>query len=1088
MLALAGCMLMACNRTSPREKTLFETVPVDHSGIDFQNTLTESSDFNIIEYLYFYNGGGVAIGDLNNDGLADIFFTSNQGPNRLFVNKGNFQFIDVTDKAGISKSGNWSTGVTMADVNGDGWLDIYVCGVGGYKKFNSRNQLWINNQNGTFSEQATSFGLDFQGLSTQASFFDYDNDGDLDVYLLNHSVHSVRSYGRTSSRFDVDPMSGDRLYRNELSAGVKRFTDMTGPSGIYSSALGYGLGVATSDIDMDGWTDIYVSNDFRENDYLYLNNHDGTFREVSASSLGHSSRFSMGNDVADINNDAFPDIMTTDMMPSDEQVIKASVGEDSYEIYKYKLSYGFNYQVARNALQLNQGNGTFSDVAWLAGVAATDWSWSPLLVDLDNDGCKDVFVSNGIKRRPNDLDYLNFISNDSAQRLSDEEMYRHMPSGKVGNYAFRNRGDLTFEDNSVSWGLDHPGFSNGAAYGDLNNDGLIDLVVNNINEAALIFRNTLPDSTAKGMQIVLKGYAGNQFGINTKVVGFSAGHKFYYEIGNARGFQSCSDHRINLTTGNGLADSLWVIWPDGSYESRLQQELTERVVFDHNQASGKFNYNQLRQPVTLMQPAGVIESPPYQHRENDFVSFNEQGLMPHMVSSEGPPLAVGDVDGDGGEDFFVGGGPGQPGAVYRQVPGGKFQRMKQPVLEADSAWEDTGALLVDVNGDKRLDLIVVAGGDEQVDDALHRPRLYFGDAQGVFGLQQNGFSQLSLNASCVRGADIDGDGDVDLFMGARSVPRKYGVAPLSFVLMNDGKGNFTDVSSSLPSGNQALGLVTDAAWIDFDRNGRLDLLVVGEWMSPRLLLQDMSGQFRDASKQYGLDQWEGWWNSLAVADFDGDGDMDFVAGNLGLNSRLKATAAEPLELWVDDFDNNGSTEQLLTYYNQGISYPFVSRDQLVKQLPGLRKKFLKYEKYTRATVKDVLDEAQRQHALRLTTVTLQSSYFDNRNGHFKVTPLPIEAQIFPIRSWAVDDINKDGRLDLLAVGNQYATQPDFGRYDAGRGLILLGTSEGLIPVAPVSSGFSPAGDTRSVVAIRTSKSGQIYLVSGTQMQLQAFHP
>ncbi|HQQ96424.1 MAG TPA: VCBS repeat-containing protein [Cyclobacteriaceae bacterium] len=1086
-LALAGWLLSACTSSSNQSNTLFQQILPPESGIDFENTLEESAEFNIIEYLYFYNGGGVAIGDVNQDGLADLFFTSNQGPNKLFINQGDFHFKDVTESAGIAKSGNWSTGVTMADVNGDGWLDIYVCGVGGYKQFNSRNQLWINNQNGTFTNMASAFGLDFQGLSTQASFFDYDNDGDLDVYLLNHSVHSVRSYGRTSSRLDVDPAAGDRLFRNELNSGVARFTDMTGLSGIYSSALGYGLGVSTSDIDMDGWTDIYVSNDFRENDYLYLNNHDGTFREVSASSLGHTSRFSMGNDVGDINNDGFPDIITTDMMPADEQVIKASVGEDSYEIYKYKLSYGFNYQVARNALQLNQGDGTFSDIGWLAGVAATDWSWSPLLVDFDNDGSKDVFISNGIMRRPNDLDYLNFISNDSAQRLSDEELYRHMPPGKVGNFVFRNRGDLTFENQSASWGLNQPGYSNGAAYGDLNNDGFIDLVINNINEPAGIFKNTQVDSSKRGLTVTFKGYGGNQFGVNTKVFAFAGGSRQYYEVGNARGFQSCSDHRLNLTTRNGILDSLWVIWPDGLFESRQHPTPHGQLAIDHGDATGKFDYHRLLPSTTILKSVTSPESPVYRHRENDYVSFNEQGLMPHMVSAEGPPLAVGDINGDGMEDLFIGGGPGQSGTVYQQNRTGKFLKMKQPALEADSAWEDTGALLFDANGDHHLDLLVVAGGDENLHSFLYQPRLYLGNQQGIFKPQTKAFPQLSLNASCVKGGDMDGDGDIDLFIGARSVPGKYGVFPLSFILENNGDGKFTDVSVNLPGGNQALGLVTDAAWLDLDKNGRMDLLVVGEWMSPKLLMQDGSGHFRDASIQYGLDKLEGWWNSLTVADTDQDGDLDFVAGNLGLNSRLRASLQEPLEMWVGDFDNNGSTEQLLTYYNQGISYPFVSRDQLVKQLPGLRKKFLKYEKYTRATIHDILDEEQRNRAIHLKAVELQSCYFNNRNGHFKVTPLPQEAQVFPIRSAILDDLNKDGYQDLLAVGNRYATQPDFGRYDAGRGLLMLGSAQGFTALTPTSSGFNPVGDTRVVIAITASKNGKIYIVSGNNAQLQTFH-
>ncbi len=1079
---------MGCDGIDSKSKTLFQLIPSAQSGIDFENKLIENDDFNIIEYLYYYNGAGVAVGDINNDGQVDIYFSSNQQSNRLFLNKGDFRFEDITNKSKTGASGNWKTGVTMADINGDGLLDIYVCGVGSYKKFETQNQLFINNGDLTFTERAQEYGLDFKGLSTQASFFDFDNDGDLDMYLVNHSVHSVRSYGRASSRYETDGLAGDRLYRNNLDAGTKRFTDITSAAGIYSSQIGYGLGVATADVNMDGYVDIYVSNDFRENDYLYLNQGNGTFKESIGDALSHSSRFSMGNDVADFNNDGLPDIVTVDMMPRDEKIIKASVGEDSYEIYKYKLSYGYGYQVARNTLQLNLGNGHFSDIAWLSNVAATDWSWSPLLADFDNDGRKDLFVSNGIVRRPNDLDYLNFISGDSAQSLSDAELFRKMPSGKVGNFVFANTGRLSFADRSKEWGLDAPGYSNGAAYADFDNDGDLDLVVNNIDEQSFLYRNTLNDSSHHYVKLLLNGPGLNSGGIGTKVFAFCQGAVIYQEVSPTRGYESSVDSRLNIGLGNtGTIDSLLVVWPDRKFQvlKKVMTNLTIKI--SASDASGSFDLRKLNGKNPWMESVDLKERPRYVHRENEFVAFNSQGLMPHMVSAEGPSLAVGDVNHDGFEDFFVGGGKGQSASLYLQRPDRSFIATNEKVFWLDSLSEDTGAIFLDADGDKDLDLMVVAGGDEDVQSLSILPRLYLNDGKGSFRKVMNSLPEIFVNASCIRAEDFDHDGDIDLFIAGRVVPYRYGVSPQSYLLENNGSGIFRDVSNERLGKNQEAGMVTDAAWLDVNEDKRPDLILVGEWMPVTILIQSASGQFQDSTVSYGLEKSSGWWNTLSVGDFDKDGDMDFVGGNLGLNSRLKASEQEPVELWVGDFDGNGSTEQILTYFNNGISYPFVSRDQLVKQIPQMRKKFLKYSSYSAATVDKVLSPEQRSKAERRQAQRFQSSYFENKNGKFIMRDLPVEAQIFPIRSWLADDVNGDGHLDLLASGNSYGTQPEFGRYDAGFGLVLMGDGRGnFSSVKPSESGFLVNGEARDMKVLHISKNGKIYLVSRNNMALTAY--
>lgn len=1077
-------LLSACKE---KKNTLFSSLPASYTRIDFENRLPANDSLTILDYLYYYNGGGVAIGDVNNDGLPDIYFTSNRGSNKLYLNKGHLQFEDITDKAGVQGKGNWKTGVTLADVNGDGLLDIYVCEVGGYKGLSGRNELFINNGNLTFTERAGEYGLDVEGFNTQASFFDYDGDGDLDMFLVNHSVHSTESYGPASERRIPDNKSGDKLFRNDSRNGTIRFTEVTEQAGIYSSALGYGLNVMTADLNNDGWTDIYVSNDFHENDYYYINNKNGTFSEINQTAFGHESRFSMGSDIADVNNDGWEDIITLDMLSPDEKIVKSSSGEDPLDIYNYKMAQGYHYQYARNCLQLNTGGGRkFREIGLYAGIAATDWSWSPLLTDVNNDGIKDLFISNGIVRRPNDLDYLKFISNSYARHSSqvnralDSLAISKMPEGKVSNYIFRGTDNLQFADQTNEWGLDKPSFSNGAAYADLDNDGDIDIVVNNINEQAFIYENQ-SEKIGGGhyINLMLKGVKPNTFAFGARVLIKYKGKLQTSYVTATHGFESASLGALHFGTGDcSVIDTLEVIWPD-QRKQILANVKTDQLLT-------------IRQKETTDVPVAILPSMPnpketlftdisasiglpYRHRENAFNDFNVQHLLPHEVSTQGPKLAVADVNGDGLDDFFVCGGAGQGGHLFIQTKRGKFIDSNQPLFAADALCEDVNAIFFDADNDGHPDLYVVSGGNEHTGQTpLLLDRLYLNDGKGNFH-KSTGLPAIYENKSTVVAADLDHDGDLDLFIGGRVVAGQYGEIPGSYLLLNDGKGKFSIAGENRAPGLRKTGMVTDAVWSDIDKDGWKDLIIVGEWM-PVTVYKNNKGNLKDITAFLHFENTSGLWSTIQATDLDNDGYEELLVGNWGENSRLHASVAYPLKLYTGDMDGNGRIEQIIAVEKGGRYYPFLGKEELEGEVPGIiRKKFLSYRAMAGHTVDEIfgdkLNGMKKKQAHILSSVRIK-----NDKGHLSVSQLPACVQWAPVFSFCAGDVNGDHTNDIVTGGNFFGVLPYEGRYDAGEVNVLLNHNHQLTEMSPLQSGLQVDGEIRDIKRI-TIHSEQVYLIA-----------
>ena len=1051
-------MLAACR---PAGQPLFVLQPPESTGLAFVNTLPEDSAFNIQNYLYYYNGGGVAAGDIDGDGLPDLYLTSNLGSNRLYRNLGNFRFEDITAKSGVADSVGWKTGVAMADVNGDGRLDIYVSGVS-YLAMHGRNVLYINNGDQTFTDRTKEYGLEHVGYSTQTAFFDYDGDGDLDMYLLNHSVHTERGVSTHPQRTPRHSRAGDKLFRNDGG----HFIDVSERAHIYGGVEGYGLGVIASDLNLDGCPDLYIANDFQENDFLYWNNCDGTFTEGIERAAPHTSRFSMGVDAADFNNDGRPDLAVLDMLPEREEILKTSANAESFNVFNLKLQAGYHAQYARNTLQLNRGRGLFSDIGYLAGVYATDWSWAPLFADLDNDGYKDLFITNGIYRRPNDLDYITY--------------QKPLPQVPLASYAYRNNGDFTFTNRAAAWGLARPGFANGAAYVDLDNDGALDLVVNQINAPASIYRNRARETSGHAyLQVRLQGSGANTAGIGAKVIVRDGGRTQLLEQSPTRGFESSVDPRLHFGLGESkTVDSLTVIWPDRRYQILTNLLVDETITVSQKDAAGRFAYPGRGRALFSDVTAQVRID--YQHQENTFFDYNREPLMPHLLSTEGPALAVGDVNGDGLSDIYAGGAKWQPGRLYIQQRDGAFRAQREPAIAADSLSEDVDAAFVDADGDGHVDLYVVSGGNEfSANDEALRDRLYINDGRGGFLRAEHALPDFFHNGSCVVPADFDGDGDIDVFVGSRVVARQYGRTPRSYLLQNDGTGRFTDVTAEQAPALAEAGMVSAAAWVDDA------LIVVGEWMAVRVFRRE-NGKLVDRTVEAGLAGSNGWWNSVTPADVNGDGRLDLILGNLGLNAYIRASQAEPARLYVNDFFGNGTLEQILTFYKHRVSYPMAGRDDLVRLIPQLRSKYPSYASFGASRIEDILPATELARATVLEAREFATSVALNRgNGRFDFHPLPTEAQFAPVYAALADDFDRDGQVDLLLGGNFYGVTPVQGRYDASYGQLLRGDGTGqFAPVDLEASGVVIEGQVRRMAFVRRANGERLIVVAKNGERLQ----
>ncbi|GGF21088.1 VCBS repeat-containing protein [Echinicola rosea] len=1080
-IGLLCSLLINCSQpeesSAPEKPSLFTLLPSSKTNVSFENKLTEGLNTNVLMYEYFYNGGGVAIGDINGDGLDDIYFSGNMIPNKLYLNKGQMTFEDITASSGTAgRNGPWKTGVTMADVNGDGRLDIYVCYSGNLRPEKRKNELYINegnNENGlpTFSEQATMYGIASTSTSTQGIFLDYDKDGDLDLFLLNHNHKSLPILDEASTTAilkEKDP-AGSQLFRNDDG----KFTEVTEAAGIQNSALSYGLGAGAADINGDGWTDLYICNDYTAPDYLYINNQDGTFIDRIGSSMGHTSHFSMGNDVADVNNDGLPDLFTLDMLPEDNKRQKLLMAPDNYEKFDFKVDMGFHHQYMRNMLQVNNGNSTFSEIGQLSGISNTDWSWSAQFADFDNDGWKDLYITNGYLRDYTNMDFLKFMgdyvqNNDgNIRRQNVLDLVKQIPSSNLHNYMFKNNGDLTFDKVSKSWGLDYSSNSNGAAYADLDNDGDLDLVVNNINLDAFIFENNADKQLDHNfLKIELKGEKGNKYGLGTQITLYDNHQTMYQEQMPSRGYQSSVSPVLHFGLGkDDFIDSIQVKWLSGKTQTARNVEANQLVTFLEAEAVDDSPNRHAPTPL-FTETSSPFE---IQFSQNQLNDFKRQPLIVNPLSFESPSLAKADVNGDGLEDIFVGTGSGDISKLFIQQINGQFIPQGIDEFALDKGSEDSYAAFADVNGDGFTDLYVCSGGygNFMPTDPKLQDRLYINDGKGNFKKQPAALPKMLTSTSCAAFLDVNGDKALDIFVGGRTVPGRYPEKPRSYILVNDGQGNFTDQTNDVAPALVHPGMITDAAMADLDGDGKPELLTVGEWM-PVQVFTVGQGKMVEVSDQYFDKQYRGWWNTIHIDDFNGDQKPDLIVGNQGTNTQIHANDDEPASLIYKDFDQNGSLDPILCCYILGENYPYVTRDELLDQMAKMRTRFPDYKSYASAKIKDIFTDEELENSKKLTANHLTTALFLSSGAKkFSMANLPIQAQNSPIMAIASQDMDNDGNKDILLCGNIENARLRFGKYDANYGLLLKGDGKGnFISLSQAHAGFSLKGDVRSIISLK----------------------
>ncbi|MBW1297106.1 VCBS repeat-containing protein [Aquimarina litoralis] len=1047
-------LLLFLNCGQQKQQKLFILKDPNYTSVDFSNKLTNTSEWNALNYLYFYIGAGVTSADFNNDGLQDLYFVANMESDKLYLNKGNFKFDDITEISRIRNNDGWSSGVTNVDINNDGWLDIYVSKLGKHRNKKGKNLLFVNqgvDKNGIpiFKEEAKKYGLDIIGFSNQAAFLDYDLDGDLDLYVLHYSVYPKRTYGDAKKRLVKDSLAGDKFFINDNGF----YRDATTETNIFSSIIGYGLGVGVSDINNDGYPDIYVGNDFFENDYLYINQKNGTFKDILSQDfkkLGHTTNFSMGNDIADFNNDGRMDILSLDMLSDDLLSLKTTESDMNYQNFHQYMRKGYHPQFIRNTLQVNIGNLNFSDISFQAGISGTEWSWAGLFADLDNDGLKDIYVTNGIYGATNDKDFVSFISNgiisnqiSTKMSENDLKLVDKLPKKHTANYLFKNKDGFNFENATEDWFEKKPSYSNGAVYADLDNDGDLDLVTNNVNESAMILENKSDELYPERafLTLELKGSKNNRFGIGTKVIAYAKNQTITQELYPSRGYISGVAPTMHLGLGNATSvDSLFIIWPGGNFQKMQNVATNQHLKIDKNQSGGNF-YNSHLSPNSKSNLSNSTLKIPYRHNDNNYNEFNHEILIPYMNTNQGPEITVGDINNDSKEDFFVGAAKGKPAKLFIQEDDGTFVSATIPEINGTYDSENTDNIFIDTDNDNDLDLIIVNGGNEVGTLSKNLSILYFKNNNGIFEKDRNSFQNISLNASVVKSIDFDGDQDQDIIVGSNSIPGAFGMNPQNYVFENDGFGNYTDVTNTVAPEFKSIGLVQDISCSDINNDGTPDLIVAGYWMPIQIFINQNKSFKLDPN--YTIKNTLGFWNSVKTSDIDKDGDLDIIAGNWGLNTRLTASPEEPITLLLNDFDDNGKMDPIMTHFYQGTETVFNNKDELSKQMPVINKKHLSYTKFAKAKFSEYLPQQKINTAIKKRVTELQSCYFINDGkGNFEKKYLPKEAQISCINTMYIDDFNNDSYLDILISGNNYELNTQLSRLDAFHGLLLINDQKG----------------------------------------------